>query len=195
MKNEHVLCVLRSELVKHFDLKAEHWKIQISQFDDIPFSFIPRNEAEHDISHKQLIPYTLVLNEFNQVLTYQRRGSEKRLAGLNSAGIGGHVNEDDKTDNLYGSLINGLKRELNEEIGIAANPDQFRLLGMINEEKTEVGHSHTGVVFCLHVNHNELIMNEEVGIYKWMNLEEIQDNKFEFWSLLSLGLLTATEII
>ncbi len=56
-------------------------------------SFIPRHDAEHDPSFKQIIPY-VVVRWRDQVFHYTRGhgATEKRLRALRSVGVGGHIN-------------------------------------------------------------------------------------------------------
>ncbi len=58
--------------------------------------FLPRSRVEHDRRWKQIIPYVLAwVPRTNTVGCYCRTGSEARLHGLESVGIGGHVTEAD----------------------------------------------------------------------------------------------------
>src|SRR4051794_9770176 len=75
--------------------------------------FLPRDQAEHDPTFKQLIPY-LVLRHAGRVFHYRRRGGgESRLASRRSVGIGGHVTDADGP--AAGAYRAGLLRELREE--------------------------------------------------------------------------------
>src|SRR6185437_9107757 len=55
-----------------------------------------RSEAELDRRYKQLIPYVLIICN-GKILRYRRGkgGSEKRLHGFYSVGVGGHISEED----------------------------------------------------------------------------------------------------
>src|SRR5271155_4927286 len=58
--------------------------------------YLARSDAEQNRGYKQLIPYALLICN-GKILRYQRGklGGEKRLHGLYSVGIGGHISEDD----------------------------------------------------------------------------------------------------
>lgn len=97
--------------------------------DDVFFGealvWVDRDLAENDPSFKQIIPYVVFLRG-REVFHYARSkgGGEKRLHGLRSLGVGGHVEETDgPIENAYDA---GLSRELSEELygnlphGIAA---------------------------------------------------------------------------
>jgi predicted NUDIX family phosphoesterase len=112
--------------------------------------FIPRGQAESDPSFKQIIPYVLIVFQ-NSVLHYVRgkKAGEQRLVAKGSIGIGGHMAEDaDKflwhstDEETYHA---GVEREVNEEIKIAA-PFEDRIVALLNDDTTEVGRVHLGIV-------------------------------------------------
>ena len=189
MKNENVLYAARADLEKFFDLTKDVFPLSVTVLNQISFSFVPRADAENDPGKKQLIPYVLVQNTEGKFLSYRRCGSEKRLAKKLSLGIGGHVNDGDLKNSLYSTLVAGVCREIKEEIGIDAVPEQLKLLGLINEEITEVGHVHTGVVFSLLVDESALVFDAEIGSPQWIDPNTLDKTSAELWSFLALKLL------
>jgi predicted NUDIX family phosphoesterase len=115
--------------------------------------YLNRSEAEQDKRYKQLIPYVLLICK-DKILRYRRgkAGGEKRLHGLYSVGIGGHISEEDHhlpglfANNLYQE---GMRRELMEEVGIDAGNEPA--VAAINDDGTEVGQVHFGVVHIVRV--------------------------------------------
>lgn len=114
-----------------------------------------RSEAEQDKRYKQLIPYVLILCQ-DKILRYRRGrgGQETRLHGLYSVGIGGHISEEDH--GLFSQAQGyqeGMWRELKEEVAIDEVKDQAReaVVAVINDDSTEVGYVHFGVVHVLRV--------------------------------------------
>jgi predicted NUDIX family phosphoesterase len=110
--------------------------------------FLPRAQAERDPAYKQIIPYVLVAFE-NSVLHYVRgkKAGEQRLVAKGSIGIGGHMNETDETffaldEAAYRA---GVEREVNEEIRIATRFND-RIVALLNDDTTEVGRVHLGIV-------------------------------------------------
>jgi predicted NUDIX family phosphoesterase len=103
--------------------------------------FEPRSLAEHDRSLKQVIPY-LVLRDGPRYFLMRRTrgGGDSRLHDLWSIGVGGHLNPGD------GDLAGGLRREWREEIEADFVPD-FELVGLLNDDTTDVGSVHLGAVF------------------------------------------------
>src|SRR5438874_5458135 len=113
--------------------------------------FLPRDEAEQNPAYKQIIPYALIVFE-NRVLHYVRgkKAGEQRLVAKGSIGIGGHMNEE-KDELLWNYQLDeqayraGVEREVNEEIKIDA-PFEDRIVALLNDDTTEVGSVHLGVV-------------------------------------------------
>lgn len=112
--------------------------------------FLPRAQAENDPTHKQIIPYALIAFE-DKILHYVRgkKAGEQRLVAKGSIGIGGHMNQEDES--LFNYALNeaayraGVEREVNEEIKIDTKFED-RIVGLLNDDTTEVGRVHLGVV-------------------------------------------------
>jgi predicted NUDIX family phosphoesterase len=110
--------------------------------------FIPRPEAETNPAYKQIIPYA-VLSFEDKVLHYVRgkKAGEQRLVAKGSIGIGGHMNETDESlfamdEQAYRA---GVEREVIEEIKIDT-PFEDRIVALLNDDSTEVGRVHLGIV-------------------------------------------------
>jgi predicted NUDIX family phosphoesterase len=110
--------------------------------------FLPRAQAEKDPGHKQIIPYVLLACD-QKVLFYIRgkRAGEQRLVAKGSIGIGGHMNESDES--LFAldeaAYRAGVEREVAEEIAIKTKFED-RIVALLNDDSTEVGQVHLGVV-------------------------------------------------
>jgi predicted NUDIX family phosphoesterase len=103
--------------------------------------FEPRTAMEIDPSFKQVIPY-LVLRDGERyfLMRRTRAGADARLHDRWSIGVGGHLNPGD------GDLLGGLRREWAEELVADFVPD-FELVGLLNDDTTDVGSVHLGAVF------------------------------------------------
>jgi predicted NUDIX family phosphoesterase len=103
--------------------------------------FRPRAEVEVDRTWKQVIPY-LVLRDRDRYFLMRRTkaGGDARLHDRYSIGVGGHLNPGD------GDLAGGLRREWREEVQADFEPD-FELVGLLNDDSTEVGSVHLGAVY------------------------------------------------
>jgi predicted NUDIX family phosphoesterase len=122
-----------------------------------------RSEAELDKRYKQLIPYVLIICN-GRILRYRRGkgGQETRLHGLYSVGIGGHISDED--DGLFSSRAGyqeGMRRELLEEVEVEQVNEAA--VGVINDDSTEVGQVHFGVVHLMPVA-DETIARRRSGI-------------------------------
>ena len=110
--------------------------------------FLPRAKAENDPTHKQIIPYVLLACG-DKVLHYVRgkKAGEQRLVAKGSIGIGGHMNESDES--LFAldeaAYRAGVEREVNEEVKIDTKFED-RIVALLNDDTTEVGRVHLGVV-------------------------------------------------
>jgi predicted NUDIX family phosphoesterase len=125
--------------------------------------YLNRSAAEQDRRYKQLIPYVLILCG-EKILRYRRGkgGQETRLHGLYSVGIGGHIAEEDH--DLLSSAAGyaeGMRRELREEVDIDATDDTP--VALINDDSTDVGYVHFGVVHLLNVA-DESVAGRRSGI-------------------------------
>src|SRR5437899_10999149 len=110
--------------------------------------FIPRSDAESNPAYKQIIPYALIA--FHETILHYVRGKkagEQRLIAKGSIGVGGHMNETDESlfamdEQAYRA---GVEREVNEEIKIDT-PFDDRIVALLNDDSTEVGRVHLGIV-------------------------------------------------
>src|SRR3989454_7062486 len=125
--------------------------------------YLNRSDAEHDKRYKQLIPYVLLICN-GRILRYRRGrgGQETRLHGLYSVGIGGHISDEDH--GLFSNDLgyrDGMRRELREEVAIDEGKEAA--VAVINDDSTEVGCVHFGVVHVMDLA-NETIVGRRSGI-------------------------------
>lgn len=119
-------------------------------------SYRPRGEVEEDPGFKQLIPYMLFRNVDGggrvAVFEYTRGTGmgEGRLHRKRSVGIGGHISTLDASATGDNPYQEGMRRELDEEV-IIETPYTVQCVGLINDDQTEVGKVHLGVVHLFDV--------------------------------------------
>ncbi|MCI0347665.1 MAG: NUDIX domain-containing protein [Chloroflexi bacterium] len=103
--------------------------------------FAPRPDMERSRAWKQVIPY-LVLRDRGRYFLMQRTrgGADARLHDRWSIGVGGHLNPGDR------DLLGGLRREWREEL-VADFVPGFELVGLLNDDTTDVGGVHLGAVY------------------------------------------------
>lgn len=163
---ERVLCFERKlldELGVFQGLSLEVQKYLPAVTSSSRLVYLNRSDAEHDKRYKQLIPYVLLICN-GRILRYRRGkgGQETRLHGLYSVGIGGHISEEDH--GLFSTgpgYHEGMRRELMEEVAI----DEVKeaAVAVINDDSTEVGLVHFGVVHVMHAA-NETVVGRRSGI-------------------------------
>lgn len=197
-KNEKVLCIRRTDLPPRWVSKVAVVKMVEEEFFDamaeIPFYWLLRTEAETDAEYKQLIPYVL-FQTTDGLYTgcYCRNGSEERLHDLCSVGVGGHINCGDCINGkstLRALVKTGMKREMKEEFRFMPMDSEPVFHGVINEEKTVVGHVHLGLVYRVHVWQREgLEPGEELHGFGWVETDKAFQRPLELWSRLALNLL------
>lgn len=162
--------------------------------DPIHASYRPRGEMETDPSFKQLIPYC-VFSCDGQVFSYTRGTSqgESRLHSKRSIGVGGHVS----TMDLHGEgspYLEGMKREIEEEVELGAEWTE-RCVGLINDDETDVGKVHLGIVHIFDLQSAKVTPREKSMIHAGFAppeqlLRELDE--FETWSRICLEALFAS---
>jgi len=149
--------------------------------------FIPRSEAESNPVYKQIIPYALIVFQ-NTVLHYVRgkKAGEQRLIAKGSIGIGGHMNETDESlfamdEHAYRA---GVEREVNEEIKMNT-PFEDQIVGLLNDDSTEVGRVHLGIVHIFKLKEPKVQKREAMitGL-TFLTKEELMSRRasLESWS-------------
>ncbi|KAA3605000.1 MAG: hypothetical protein DWQ01_20590 [Planctomycetota bacterium] len=169
--------------------------------------FMERRYAETHPEFKQPIPYVVVGRQGAgsssevQVLHLKRLSTqtESRLHHLESIGVGGHINPCDAsaptspqatTPDL---LAQACSRELHEELRLPAGPLPLSPLGVLNDDTTEVGSVHLGLVYWLDATALEVSIRETSAMTgDFASLPQLEssaasDNPpFESWSTLLL---------
>ncbi|HEY2916500.1 MAG TPA: hypothetical protein VGI98_04715 [Candidatus Limnocylindrales bacterium] len=103
--------------------------------------FRDRAAMEQDSAWKQVIPYLVLRDGPRYFLMHRTRaGGDARLHDRWSIGVGGHLNPGD------GDLAGGLRREWAEEVEADFEP-AFELVGLLNDDTTDVGRVHVGAVY------------------------------------------------
>ncbi len=148
--------------------------------------FAPRPAAEADPSLKQIIPY-LVLRDGPSwfLMRRTRAGADARLHDRYSIGVGGHINPGD------GGLLGGLRREWAEEL-VADFEPEFDFVGLLNDDTTEVGRVHLGVVYLADAGGRPVEVRETHKLTGWFadsrEVREVRDS-LETWSAIAFDAL------
>ena len=159
-------------------------------------SFLSRAQAETNPGFKQVIPY-VVITDGKSILHYVRgkKAGEQRLVAKGSIGIGGHINDEDHTLFAFGAQAfqDAVRREVCEELSIQGAFDA-RPAGLINDDSTEVGQVHFGVVHVLFRTPDQVKKNEQVITQvEFVPIAELQAKReqMETWSQICLDNLAA----
>jgi predicted NUDIX family phosphoesterase len=149
--------------------------------------FMPRSAAETDPAYKQIIPYVLLVHE-RRVLHYVRgkKAGEQRLVAKGSIGIGGHMNDLD--EGLFAldeaAFREGVRREVMEELDVQSGFKQ-RIVALLNDDSTEVGQVHLGVVHVFELE-SAAVQKREAMITELAFLNEAEliqrRDQMETWS-------------
>jgi predicted NUDIX family phosphoesterase len=144
--------------------------------------FESRAAMEADPSFKQIIPYVVLRDRERYFLMRRTRaGGDARLHDAWSIGVGGHVNPGD------GDLAGGLLREWTEEL-VADFVPEFRLVGLLNDDTTDVGRVHLGAIYLAEADGRPVAIRETdklSGAFATpAQVQEVAD-RLETWSRLA----------
>ncbi|MBN2357799.1 NUDIX domain-containing protein [candidate division KSB1 bacterium] len=155
-----------------------------------------RDKVETMPQLKQPIAYAIIVNkDAREVFAYQRaqkdgQYEEKRLRGKWSWGIGGHI---DKVDLQDGDPIRAsLLRELQEEV-VLPEFDPPEILGYINDDQTEVGQVHFGLLYLIRTScknvqarEGEITWGGFMPVVKLLEICTGEETPVESWSEIAL---------
>ncbi len=163
-------------------------------------SYHPRAAMEQDPSFKQLIPYCLFRHTradgARTIFQYTRgKGQgEGRLHSKRSVGVGGHISADDVGNGAADPYREGMRRELAEEVYIDTEYRE-QCVGLINDDQTDVGRVHLGIVHLFDVE-QPAIRPRESGLiecgFRPIDALLADLSGFESWSSICLQALFAT---
>lgn len=184
-----------------FSAELDHYLPAL--LDDSQLSYRPRGAMEQDPSFKQLIPYCLFRHTDSdgvvRLFSYLRGkgGGEARLRAKRSVGVGGHISSIDAS-NFKGAAgashhvyREGLERELAEEI-IIDTAFRETCVGLINDDETEVGRVHIGVVHLFDVDEPNVASREDdLTDPRFIPVSEIlgELDGYESWSQIAVRAL------
>jgi predicted NUDIX family phosphoesterase len=186
MFKEKVLVVNRAAFPKEWLTNKITKNIDFNDINIIldNIQWIDRNTAETDSTFKQIIPYILVYYD-NKLVVYQRKDyTEKRLLNLYSIGVGGHIAPEDyaSNDKLSEIIIKSANREISEEFEFIDTENGLKFCGFVNDETTDIGQCHFGIIFSLVTKIHPEAANELHNMK--IEIPEIIKHKYnlELWS-------------
>lgn len=152
-------------------------------------SFIrSRAVCETDDSTLQILPYLVVRDKVTgKYFAYNRPagGTETRLHGKDSIGLGGHVDTVPKDGNLAKHLADEAVRELQEEVGLKSTDVYDQIYNKIRSGEVvflritttpvESVHLGLGIVVDANVSDMKSIEETEVANARWLTVQELTD--------------------
>ncbi|MGB8355090.1 MAG: hypothetical protein WCD79_14430 [Chthoniobacteraceae bacterium] len=156
--------------------------------------FMQRSLAELDPDFKQIIPYVLLVHN-GRVLHYVRgkKAGEQRLVSKGSVGIGGHMNNEDEDLFTFdmAAYLEGVRREVCEELNVQSKFEN-RIVALLNDDTTEVGKVHLGVVHVFDLETDNVQKRESmITNVGFLTREELQARRenMETWSQICIDAL------
>lgn len=185
-KEKWALCWSTTSVIEA--MQHEDMKTVSARLSEIPAVLRSRTTCETDLNMLQLLPYIVLRKKDNTYFTYNRpsSGTESRLHGNDSVGLGGHV-DTAPVENMPIGLHLGMEalRELQEEVGfydetIPEKINQKFLSGdfaLINVTVRPVDAVHLGMVFIIDIeDEGQLTKIEESEVInpRWSTVEQLQ---------------------
>ncbi|MDZ4125864.1 MAG: hypothetical protein U1E02_17060, partial [Hydrogenophaga sp.] len=144
--------------------------------------FFPRPDMEKDPRYKQIIPYLIFTHTPEAKIGAQGKSgeptyflmqrtaiaSETRLRNKYSLGIGGHIRQEDLSEN---SIFAWAQREFHEEVHYTGKLT-VEPLGILNDDSNEVGTVHLGLVLLLHGSSEAISVKSELKKGSLLSLTE-----------------------
>ena len=181
---EDILVVKREILFKNHP----EWNGIISCTDDFVACLLDnheykdRSQMETDEKYKQIIPYFVYIYA-DSVFLMQRgiKGTEKRLSGKFTLGIGGHVRKSDVNEGA--NLVEWGMREFREEVSYQGNY-KVMPVGIINDDTNPVGRVHMGLVYIIQGDSQKIAIKDELAWGELVSCKTIVDyyDRLEPWS-------------
>lgn len=196
MTKPMVLCVNRKALIDQ-NIPCPATGIFPLSLEDIQpdeYQFLNRKIVDSDIPlynaigrcFPQILPYIAITDGQGKYLSYSRNGTETRLHGSRSIGIGGHVDITDINANLdiLELIYTATQRELKEEI-LWQDYDDYLAVDfdkLIVDTSNSVGSVHVGLFTTLVYPNAK--PQEELHDAQWLTLDELKSNidEYESWS-------------
>jgi predicted NUDIX family phosphoesterase len=159
------------------------------------FGTMRRGDAEENERFKQPIPYA-VIRRGNDIFVYERLsgGGEARLHNKLSIGAGGHMNQEGSS--FAESLMNNLKRELEEELDIKSESMSFKSVGYINDDEDAVGRVHIAILVVIDLDKDATVDVRETDQLDgdFVSLETLTSpaiyDRLENWSKIAVDTLS-----
>lgn len=164
-----------------------------------------RGDVERDPGLKQPIPYCVLSRKGDrgfELFAYERLpgGGEQRLHGRVSLGLGGHMNLVPTLDDPAEVVVQEALREIREEVDIEDDSKRKpTILGIINDDRDDVGRVHLGILLELELNEDASVRVRETTELDgyWVPVHILSDpvwrNRMEGWAHLVIDVFLQRE--
>lgn len=145
-----------------------------------------RSLLEYHPEYRHPIPYVIIRHKRRYFFILRQSGSgEQFLVGLMGL-VGGHVGAEDLDElSLNKTILNGLRRELNEEVGISDSMIRSVDIKGLIKGYDGVDAYHLGVVYEIELETDD-IMTQEEGVIEglWVHENKLSEyvDRFESWA-------------
>jgi predicted NUDIX family phosphoesterase len=166
-----------------------------------------------DSDNLQLLPYVVLFHvddlQERRYFTYKRGevGTEKRLHGNHSIGVGGHIEVvPDAETPLFRLIVEDAAREIKEEVGVVFDDDaqeendltysSLRLSKALDkavlfqDSTNNVGKAHLGIFMFVQIDQMKVgeLENNVVTDSAWLTADQLSEIKLENWTAAALYL-------
>jgi predicted NUDIX family phosphoesterase len=147
---EEILCASKTEVVRLFGHRTSIGPRQAERVTELFLrgsEFVPRAKAEESRELVQALPIVVVRTKSGQVLQLRRRekATDNPLHDRLVIWAGGHVRKEDASNG--NCLVQGLLRELQEELRLSLEPADLELIGAIYADFGGSTSKHVALVY------------------------------------------------
>ncbi|MGH7951140.1 MAG: NUDIX domain-containing protein [Limisphaerales bacterium] len=147
---EEILCLSKAEVQKVFGEKTSITSTKANELVNLfvtEGSYVPRAKAEASPEMLQALPVVIVRTKSGQVLLLRRREKQKENPLHDRVVIwaGGHVRREDAANGQ--SIVQGVIRELHEELRLSLEAKSLNLLGAIHVDLGGSISKHVAIVY------------------------------------------------
>lgn len=179
--------------IKKSDLTLNNGINQISLLDDTPIQYGYRNIIEERQDVVQPVCAGVILTQDRQILTFKKH--KKALSQYSPEKdktllyVGGHIDLEDSEQTNEATFVNGVKREILEELGLEINDNAIAKPMLTYTPYTEKSAKHIGVIYPI-VIEKAIELEFADGECQFISIDELASlpNMGE-WSKLIMAIL------
>jgi predicted NUDIX family phosphoesterase len=179
--------------IKKSDLILRDGINPISTLDNTNIQYGFRNLIEERLDVIQPVCAGVILTQDNKILTFKKH---KKATSKNSPErdktllyIGGHLDLEDSEESTHATLVNGLKREIIEELGLEIKDTAISKPIITYTPSTDKSARHFGIIYPITIE-KAIDLNFSDGTCEFISLEDLANTpNLGGWSKLIVNLL------